>query len=237
MSEQPSSGGLSLPGAIVVGAIIIAIAILITFTGARDKKTSVPTPESAQLSIAEAAKKTRVNLNDLEACLESDEQLPQVTADSDNAIATGGTGTPHSIIITPNGTPVSVGGGALPRESWDEIIDLLLDENFTLPEGLEDPAINVAPVTEADYIRGNINAPITIIEYSDIDCPFCHRLHATLKQLVEDRPEDVRWVYRHFPLTSLHPEARDKAEATECVAAIKGKEVFWEYLDLLTIGQ
>jgi hypothetical protein len=225
---------LSVPGAIIIGAIIIALALVITLTsGKRDGEREAT---SQRLTVEQAAKKVRVNADDLEACLASDEQLADVLADAENARATGGSGTPHNIVITPDGTPLTLSGGALPREAWDEIIDVLLDENFTLPEDLEDLAINVAPVTEEDHIRGNMDAPITIIEYSDIDCPFCQRLHATLHELVEDRPNDVRWVYRHFPLTSLHPDAQNKAEATECVAALTDGEDFWEFLDLITTG-
>lgn len=81
---------------------------------------------------------------------------------------------------------------------------------------------------ETDFVRGNPNAKITIVEYSDLECPFCTRFHPTAAQLVEEYPEDVNWVYRHFPLETLHPGARPKALAAEC-AGEQGK--FWEFVD------
>jgi protein-disulfide isomerase len=91
-------------------------------------------------------------------------------------------------------------------------------------------AKNISPVTEGDHIRGSINAPIKIVEYSDMECPFCIRLHATLAQIVKEYPNDVAWVYRHMPLSS-HPKAMTEAIATECVAELGGEDKFWLYLD------
>lgn len=69
---------------------------------------------------------------------------------------------------------------------------------------------------------------ITVVEYSDLECPFCKQFHGTLQQLLADNEGEVRWSYKHFPLTSLHPKAQREAEASEC-AAEQGK--FWEYVD------
>lgn len=89
-------------------------------------------------------------------------------------------------------------------------------------------------VSEGDHIRGNPDAPITIVEFSDLQCPFCTRFHETMKQVVANYPDDVRWVYKHFPLDSIHPIARPAAEASEC-AAEQGK--FWEYADEIFANQ
>ncbi|MBI3290957.1 DsbA family protein [Candidatus Falkowbacteria bacterium] len=93
---------------------------------------------------------------------------------------------------------------------------------------------NVPEVTSADHIRGNANAKITMIEYSDFQCPFCQRHAPTLSQLLDQYGDDIRLVYRHFPLTSIHPQAQKSAEASEC-AAEQGK--FWEYHDILFANQ
>jgi protein-disulfide isomerase len=87
-------------------------------------------------------------------------------------------------------------------------------------------------VTDRDYVRGNPNAAITLIEYSDFECPFCQRFHPTLKQVLDNYPDDVRWVYRHFPL-SIHAGAQKKAEAAECVGELGGGDAFWEFNDAI----
>jgi protein-disulfide isomerase len=88
----------------------------------------------------------------------------------------------------------------------------------------------VAEVTEADHIKGDLNAPIKIVEYSDFDCPFCGRFHIVMNQIVSENP-DVAWVYRHFPLEQLHPQAPLVAAASECVAELGGEEAFWSFTD------
>ena len=86
------------------------------------------------------------------------------------------------------------------------------------------------PVSADDHIRGASDAKVTIIEYSDLECPFCKQFHATLQQAVQEYPNDVRWVYRHFPLVQLHSKAPAEANAAEC-AGEQGK--FWEFIDIV----
>jgi len=92
---------------------------------------------------------------------------------------------------------------------------------------------NVRPVTTSDHIRGNPNAPVVIVEYSDTECPFCSRFHATMKQVMDEygKAGKVAWVYRHSPLDQLHPKSRKEAAAQECAAELGGNDKFWEYTD------
>lgn len=93
-------------------------------------------------------------------------------------------------------------------------------------------AAPVKPVDEkTDHIRGAKNAKVTLIEYSDFQCPFCSRHFTTLEQALKEYPNDVRLVYRHFPLNSLHPDAQKLAEASECAAEMGGNDAFWKYHD------
>jgi protein-disulfide isomerase len=91
------------------------------------------------------------------------------------------------------------------------------------------------PVSNDDHIRGNPNAQVKIVEYSDTECPFCKRFHPTMLQVMDEYGKDgkVAWVYRHFPLDQLHSKARKEAEATECAAELGGNDKFWSYLDRL----
>lgn len=91
---------------------------------------------------------------------------------------------------------------------------------------------NVAPLTDVDHVRGNKNAKIKIYEYSDFECPFCKRLHVTMRRIMKEYPNDVAWVYRHFPLDTLHPKnARKVAVASECAAELGGNDAFWQFAD------
>lgn len=88
-------------------------------------------------------------------------------------------------------------------------------------------------ITKDDHIRGDFNAPITLVEFSDFECPFCERHYPTLKKILSDYAGKVRLVYKHFPL-SFHPNSQKAAEASEC-ADEQGK--FWEYHDKLFENQ
>jgi len=95
-------------------------------------------------------------------------------------------------------------------------------------------AKNLKKITKDNHLRGDLNAKVVMVEFSDLQCPYCSRAHDTLKQLVDNYDGDVAWVYKHFPLDSLHPYARKAAEASEC-ANDQGK--FWEFIDELYANQ
>jgi len=92
----------------------------------------------------------------------------------------------------------------------------------------------VAAVSAVDHRLGPEHAPVTIVEYGDFECPTCKQAAPSLKLLLRHFPEEVRIVFRHFPLESVHPHALAAAEAAE-VAGAQGK--FWEMHDLLFAHQ
>jgi protein-disulfide isomerase len=89
------------------------------------------------------------------------------------------------------------------------------------------------PVGPCDHLRGRRDAPVTIVEYADVECPYCGRVEPVLSELLAQR-DDVRLVYRHFPLVEVHPHAYSAALALEA-AAESGR--FWELHDLLLADQ
>lgn len=93
---------------------------------------------------------------------------------------------------------------------------------------------SVRPVTSEDHIKGNPDAPIKIVEYSDFECPFCQRFHNTMNEVMDKYAAsgEVAWVFRQFPLDQLHPvKARAVAVATECANEQGGNDAFWKFAD------
>jgi protein-disulfide isomerase len=100
---------------------------------------------------------------------------------------------------------------------------------------LEEPEpIRVAVKGEGAFVKGPKDAPVTLVEFTDFHCPFCARVVATLKDVMQEYNGKIRWVFRDFPIASLHPQAPKAAEAARC-AGEQGK--FWEYHDLLFESQ
>ena len=93
-------------------------------------------------------------------------------------------------------------------------------------------AKNIRPVSpQRDHIYGNPDAEVSLIEYSDFECPFCKRFHVTAKEVVDGYGGRVNWVYRHFPLAFHNPGAQKQAEASECAGALGRNDAFWRYAD------
>lgn len=104
------------------------------------------------------------------------------------------------------------------------------DNQAAAKDEYTEPAGTVAPITDRDHSRGPANAQITLIEYSDFECPFCKKFHSTMKEVFAAYPGKIKWVYRHYPL-SFHANAGKEAEATECAYELGGHDKFWQYAD------
>jgi protein-disulfide isomerase len=85
-----------------------------------------------------------------------------------------------------------------------------------------------------DHTRGPLDAPVTLVEYGDFECPYCGLAEPVVRELLADHDEDVLFVFRHLPLTDVHAYAQLAAEASEAAAA-QGR--FWEMHDLLLANQ
>jgi protein-disulfide isomerase len=87
---------------------------------------------------------------------------------------------------------------------------------------------------EHDHIRGSDEAPVTLVEYGDYECPFCGQAEVVIRELLDSFGDDLRYVWRHLPLSDVHPNAQMAAEAAEAAAA-QGR--FWDMHDRLLARQ
>jgi protein-disulfide isomerase len=86
------------------------------------------------------------------------------------------------------------------------------------------------PVSERDHIQGRSEAPVTLVEYGDYECPHCGRAHSVVKRLQKVLGGQMRFVFRNFPLTQVHPHAEIAAEVAEAAGS---QDHFWEMHDTL----
>ncbi len=134
---------------------------------------------------------------------------------------------------------IVLNGGSANAESCE--VDLS-DSNIAPTQVVNNPTpaptagnakIALAEITKDDHIKGNVDAPITIVEFSDSECPFCKRFHNTMQEVIAEYSDKVRWVYKHAPLDGLHRKARKEAEAMECAYDQGGNDAFWKFTDRL----
>jgi len=92
----------------------------------------------------------------------------------------------------------------------------------------------VLPVSERDHIRGPANAPVTLVEYGDYECPYCGMANSIVDEIRRELGNDLRFVFRNFPLTEVHPHAEHAAEIAEAAGT---HHKFWEMHDLLYAHQ
>jgi protein-disulfide isomerase len=87
---------------------------------------------------------------------------------------------------------------------------------------------------ERDHVRGSEDAPVTLVEYGDFQCPYCGQAEQVIRELLAEHGGDVRYVWRHLPLNDVHPNAQLASEASEAAAA---QERFWDMYDTLLSHQ
>lgn len=215
---------LATPIAIILAGAMIAGAILMTGgVGTGAGGTGAAAPGTTQKSAVVSAK-----LPIFDKCLASGKNADRVSRDANEGIKIGVQGTPYSIIWNKkNGAQVPV-SGAYPIENVRTL--LAQAQSANPPENKNKAPEEILRIKPDDHIRGNADSDIVIIEYSDLECPFCKRFHTTMQQLVKENG-NIAWVYRHFPLDQIHPKARNEAAAAECVYDQGGNDMFWKYVD------
>jgi protein-disulfide isomerase len=187
-----------------------------------------------------------VGLPDIRECLESNKNASIVQTGIAEGLSLGVNGTPAFFI---NGYPIS---GAQPYALFEYAISLAEEgrlaeayqpadpnDGTARATGTEQPSLPVdVPLGNAPA-KGSPNAPITIVEYSDYQCPFCFRhFQQTMPQLLPYIDDGrVRYVFKDYPLHNIHPQAQKAHEAARCARELGGDDGFWKMHDLLFTNQ
>lgn len=218
-------GLLTTQMAILLGSIIIALGLFfgLMVNSGSPSTTSGPGWTKAIATLDLSKKK-------FEQCLADNKYEARVLADIQAGQIAGVSGTPSSFVIGTNGTQYRI-NGAQPVEVVRTMI-----ENAIAGKVSSDAQVTLAPISGQDHVLGESNAPITIIEYSDLECPFCIRFHDTQTTIMKEYAGKVKWVHRHFPL-DFHPSAKPYAYAAECAAEIGGNDAFWKMVDYIFKNQ
>lgn len=216
--EKKNNSTQQIAGAIIIAGVLVAGAILL-------KGQTAIAPILGTSTGKSISKELGLNKTAFSKCRAGNEAKKAVQADQDDGTRAGIKGTPYTVLITKDGKKFIL-NGAYPYENVKTIIDGILAGTAE-----DDIEVDMAPVTQNDFIRGNFNADIIAVEYSDPECPFCKKFHLTMQEVIKNYNGKIAWVYRHFPLDSLHQKARAESEAIECAGILKGNEVFWKYLD------
>lgn len=187
------------------------------------------------------AKEAGLDGNKLMSCVDGGEKSDVVEADYQQGAAVGVQGTPGFFV---NGRFL---GGAFPFEAFKELVDRELagtgsnnyldykDTNLQGAGAGAQPAFIATPKTVEvgeSAVKGGSNAKVTIVEFSDFQCPFCERGYRTLGQIQSAYGDQVRIVYKNFPLREIHPLAQKTAEAFEC-AREQDQTKAWKLHDVM----
>ncbi len=217
--EKKENQKITTPIAIIIAGLFIMVGILLT-NGGGNKVVKEKT----------LSEQVGVNKEKFTQCLnETDlQKLAEITnTEAEKAmkgVPPDQRGTPYSVIIGKNGSRAEV-RGAYSKEELNKLIQEVAEGKVT-----EAYTGEATGYQEGDHLMGNPNAPIMVIEYSDLECPYCKRFGETMKEVVAESNGNVGWVYRHWV---VHQGALPKAAASECVAELKGEDAFWKYLDLV----
>lgn len=175
-------------------------------------------------SLKTMAKDLGVDSGKFNSCLDSGKMAESVASDLKEGQEFGVSGTPSFLI---NGILVV---GAQPQSEFELVIDAELKngggDKVTLSSGPAPERLSNVPYGKG-YVKGDKNAKIKIMEYTDFECPFCNRSFPTIEALLTKYGKDISLEYRSFPL-SFHASAQKAAEAALC-AGEQGK--FWEMHD------
>lgn len=235
--------GLSVQTSILIGCALISLSILVSGGIIKVGKTSpsaaAPAPSQQAAAggqvqktqqdyingLVSQAKNIGLDTDKFSKCLDGGDKAQLVANDLADGSALGVQGTPSFFV---NGKPLFI--GASPFDQFKKAID---DELAGTVPATDKKTVGLGNIPAL----GNQNAPVTLVEFSDYQCPFCGAFYKGAEAQIKKEYVDtgkVKLVYRDYPLNSIHPGAQKGAEAARC-AGDQGK--YWEYHDAVFSNQ
>lgn len=217
---------LTTPVAIIIASVILSGGIMgygFITTNGTTSSTSNPLPK--------ILKELKINKKAFTTCVNSGEMTASVTSEINDASTNAGVnGTPTTFIIREeNGVQyiASTVSGAQTEDFFKQAIDSAL--SLTSVNKL--PVFKGKAITSEDIQEVTTPSKVYVLEYSDAECPFCIRLHDTMKKIRTDYAGKISFVYRNFPLTQIHQHAQKEAEMITCAGKIGGAEAMYGFID------
>jgi len=218
---------LLLVATFFVGRLSAQVSTLKGGVDSGTKAAATPTPAGSKIALAELktmAKDLGLDSKKFNSCLDDGTYAEKVKAETDEGAKFGVSGTPSFLI---NGILVV---GSLPQADFEAVIDAEL-KNGTGDKAKTSSGETLKRVSGvpygAGYVKGNKEAKVKIMEYTDFECPYCNRAFSTIEALLTKYGNNISLEYRSFPL-NFHPDAQKAAEAALC-AGDQGK--LWEMHD------
>ncbi len=217
---------LTTPVAILLGAVIISFGLmgygLITSNNSSQGLVNNPLPK--------ILKNAGLKEKAFTACVNSGEMASAVSNSTQDGVKAGVNGTPSTFILREeNGVQYVVANisGAQSQNVFKQAIDNAL----SLTSVTKLSPFKGNPITVNDLQEVSTPSKVYVVEYSDAECPFCIGLHNTMKEIRTDYTGKISFVYRNFPLTSIHQHAQKEAEMIACAGKLGGAKALYGYID------
>ena len=212
---------INTPVAIIVAGLLVMAGIIITGGFKCNCQEIEPKTLSEEIGVTKDDLTKCIEGKDLEAL---GEKIEASVSGAMVNVPENQRGTPYSIIVGANGFKTEIRGARQPEQIKELIAEVNSGEVTDPYEG------DLVVSEEGDRINGNPDAPIKIITYSDLECPYCAMLNEYLKQIVLESDGQVATVFRHWP---IHQNSFTKLVAAECVGDLLGDEAYFKYIDLI----
>lgn len=222
--KKISSFTLTTPSAIIIAAVILGGSHIVYGMVAGTGKVKAPVD-----LVKIVAKEFNLKGSAWEECIASPYVSAQIQAEFNDGVQAGVTGTPTSFVLVKKETGYET-VARIEGAQTESYLKAALDE--ALSGKAQTTPFAGSPISPTEFVDGN-RSNVIILEYADIECPFCISFHPTLTKVLAEYKDRVGYAYRHFPLTTIHPNAERYAAATECAGNLKGKDAYFGFINSL----